>query len=105
MLRSNATYTLEMGDDPLGNIMRISNYLSHMDNVLDKVENKKSALEKDFSQAKEEVVKPFLHEDELKEKEQRLKELNLSLSEDEQNIDEEKESIVSINTMRKKACR
>lgn len=105
MLRSNATYTLEMGDDPLGNIMRISNYLSHMDNVLDKVENKKSALEKDFSQAKEEVVKPFLHEDELKEKEQRLKELNLSLSEDEQNIDEEKESIVSINPMRKKACR
>ena len=69
-----------LGSDPLGNITRIDNVIDGLEKVL---ENEKAELyntQKQLEIAKEQLRKPFSREDELKQKEARLSELNALLN-------------------------
>ena len=79
-----------LGSDPLGNITRIDNVIDGLEKVL---ENEKAELyntQKQLEIAKEQLRKPFSREDELKQKEARLSELNALL-----NVDKKENEIVN----------
>jgi len=77
---NNLTHTIDMGDSPSGNIIRIDNLLNSFE---DKLKYNKEELDNtkiQWENAKNESVKPFAHEKELKEKTERLDELNILLN-------------------------
>ena len=96
-IKRQCSYTIEVGKDPLGNIQRINNALSGIEKSLPEAEQKLEILQEQLASAKEEVQKPFAQEEELKEKMERLSELNALLNMDEKEpseavgIDEEQE--------------
>ncbi|MDO5716076.1 MAG: helicase C-terminal domain-containing protein, partial [Tissierellia bacterium] len=79
-LKGHTKTTVAMGDDIFGNITRLDNALESLDkkrlDTQENIENTRSQLEL----AKKEVEKPFVSETELKEKQQRLSELEIILS-------------------------
>jgi N12 class adenine-specific DNA methylase len=76
-------YSMEVGKDPQGNVLRITNALAGIERALPQVERRLETLEQQLAQAKEEAKCPFVHEDELAEKSARLSELNALLNMDE----------------------
>lgn len=102
-LVNNLTHTVEMGSSPSGNLIRIDNVLASFQNKLDDcisdLENNKLQLIK----AKEEMLRPFPQEQELKEKSKRLDELNilLSLNEKDNEIIDDKDENIEENQMYK----
>ena len=76
-------YSMEVGKDPQGNILRITNALAGIERALPQVERRLETLEQQLAQAKEEAKRPFVQEDELAEKSARLSELNALLNMDE----------------------
>ena len=76
-------YSMEVGKDPLGNILRITNALAGIERALPQVERRLETLEQQLAQAKEEAKRPFAQEAELAEKSARLAELNSLLNMDE----------------------
>ena len=82
-IKRQSSYTIEAGKDPLGNIQRIHNALSGIGKQLTDTQQKLSNLEQQLVTARAEVVKPFPQEEELKEKNERLAELNSLLNMDE----------------------
>lgn len=76
-------YSMEVGKDPLGNILRVTNALAGIERALPKVERRLENLEQQLAQAKEEAKRPFAQEAELAEKSARLAELNSLLNMDE----------------------
>ena len=88
-------YSMEVGKDPLGNILRVTNALAGIERALPQVERRLENLEQQLAQAKEEAKRPFAQEAELAEKSARLAELNSLLnmvekgSEDALGVDED----------------
>ena len=76
-------YSMEVGKDPLGNILRVTNALASIERALPQVERRLENLEQQLAQAKEEAKRPFAQEAELAEKSARLAELNALLNMDE----------------------
>ena len=76
-------YSMEVGKDPQGNILRVTNALTGIERALPQVERRLETLEQQLAQAKEEAKRPFAQEDELAEKSARLSELNALLNMDE----------------------
>lgn len=76
-------YSMEVGKDPLGNILRVTNALAGIERALPQVERRLETLEQQLAQAKEEAKRPFAQEAELAEKSARLTELNSLLNMDE----------------------
>ena len=75
-LKGNAEYFAEFGADPSGNILRMDNLIEKIPEIKKDFENKLTAYQEELNNAKEEVVKPFQQEKILKEKKERLSELN-----------------------------
>lgn len=82
-LKGSLSHEIEMGADPLGNLQRLNNMLEAMPVKLATVEQTLSNTEHQLETAKMEVTKPFAQEQELKEKLERLSELNTLLNMDE----------------------
>ena len=80
-------YSMEVGKDPLGNILRVTNALAGIERALPQVERRLETLEQQLVQAKEEAKRPFAQEAELAEKSARLAELNSLLNMDEKGDD------------------
>ena len=80
ILKNNLSYETTLGDDELGNITRIDNLLSRIEEDLESTKNDLEETIKQYNIAKEEVKKPFEQEDELKTKTKRLNELNVILN-------------------------
>ena len=76
-------YSMEVGKDPQGNILRVTNALAGIERMLPQVERRLETLEQQLAQAKEEAKRPFVQEAELGEKSARLAELNSLLNMDE----------------------
>lgn len=76
-------YSMEVGKDPQGNILRVTNALTGIERSLPQVERRLETLEQQLTQAKEEAKRPFAQEAELAEKSARLAELNALLNMDE----------------------
>lgn len=86
LVHGKLIYKIELGDSPIGNITRLDNVMSNIDNLkVECIHNIENA-EKDLAAAKIELSKPFIHEEELKFKLQRQEELNSLLSLDTQDI-------------------
>ena len=95
-LKGTLSHTTVLGADIFGNITRIDNLI---DGMAQKLEVEKLALSETKTQlenAKTEMETPFAKETELKEKSERLKELNILLNMDQKDrtlLDEEPEEI------------
>ena len=76
-------YSMEVGKDPQGNILRVTNALTGIERSLPQVERRLETLEQQLTQAREEAKRPFSQEAELAEKSARLAELNSLLNMDE----------------------
>lgn len=78
-LKRETTYSIKLGDDANGNILRIDNLLKSYPDKLKTEEALLEDVKKQLGNAKEEVNRPFEKEDELKDKTKRLSELNKEL--------------------------
>jgi N12 class adenine-specific DNA methylase len=76
------THTVSLGTDVYGNITRMDNAIDGMESDLEDYEEALTDTKSQFETAKVEVEKPFAQEDELKQKNARLSELNALLSVD-----------------------
>lgn len=72
ILKNRHTYYTKLGNDAVGNIRRIQNTLEEIPQIMKRIENKISELEKQVSFDTEEVKKEFPQEKELEEKTNRL---------------------------------
>lgn len=91
ILKNNISYTIEIGNDIFGNITRIDNALDNLPQKCHNLKNKLEEVNNNLRLAKLEVDKPFSQLSELREKESRLKFLNLELSMENKEVSEEKE--------------
>ena len=87
LLKGQRKYTVPLGTDPLGNIIRLDNSLNNFPERLTAAENELTTLHQQQAAAQIEVEKPFPQEEELAEKSARLAELNALL-----NIDRDRSS-------------
>lgn len=79
ILHKNAKYSVELGGSDIGNISRVENALEGIGNRIEKSEMELESLHKQLQQSKIEMEKPFAYENELKEKQMRLSELEVLL--------------------------
>ena len=79
-LCGKAKHKVDLGSDALGNLTRIENELSKLPARLEAAKTKKAETIAQLEIAKEEIKKPFVFEDELKEKTERLNALNTELN-------------------------
>ena len=77
------TYLIELGENPFGNIIRINNALDNIPKRISRAEQNLETLKTQLEDAKIEVTKEFPKESILKEKIERLSELNARLNMDE----------------------
>ena len=89
ILKNNLSYETNLGDDAIGNITRIDNLLSKIEEKLESTKNDLKETIKQYNIAKEEVKKPFKQEEELKEKTKRLNKLNVMLNLNNKNKNKE----------------
>ncbi len=78
-LKGASEHHVELGEDALGNIMRVENALVGLDKQLEKARGHLAGLEQQAENARAELEKPFPQEGELAEKSARLIELNAEL--------------------------
>ncbi len=81
-MKQNLTYTAELSDDVVGNIVRINNALERIPKNLEGQKLALANLQRDLDTAKEEVNRPFPQEAELETKSARLSQLNIELDND-----------------------
>ena len=81
-LKGYFTHSVTLGTDVYGNITRIDNAVDNIETRLHKAEEKLENTKAQLETAKVEVEKPFVQEDELKQKMARLTELNALLDMD-----------------------
>lgn len=79
ILRGESDYSVEMGESNLGNITRMDNVLSGLEERIEKLESKIQESEQNIQSAKKSWEEPFLHEESLKEKIKRQIEINMEL--------------------------
>lgn len=82
-LKGSLSHVVEMGNNPLGNLQRLNHALEALPKELEDIEQQLANIERQLEIAKVEVKKPFVKEEELKEKLERLTELNALLELDE----------------------
>ena len=82
-LKGELSHNFELGSDAFGNITRLHNVLDGMAGKLSEAETKLNNVIHQLETAKMEVQKPFPAEEELKEKMERLAELDALLNMDE----------------------
>lgn len=105
ILRKNSVVSINLGTSELGNITRIDNALNNIPALLIKSEEELIITKEQLEKAKEEFGKPFIQEEELKNKTKRLNEVNTLLNMNEKTrelIDDENEEIKEPNQMYKK---
>ena len=88
-IKNKTSRNIHLGSDVYGNIRRIDNSLSDFDSYINDDKAEIEDIKKQLEVAKVEVEKPFLKEDELKEKMQELEKLNISL-----NINEKEKQVL-----------
>ena len=86
-LKGAMNHPVEIGHDPVGNIIRLNNVLKTMPDKLAEAKDRLETLTNQLESAKIEVTKPFQQEEELAEKLKRLAELNALLNMDEKGTD------------------
>ena len=91
ILKGQRRYTVPLGTDPLGNIIRLDNSLNNFPERINSAENELATLHQQQAAAQIEVEKPFPQEEELAEKSARLAELNAQLDVDEKSHDPEQD--------------
>ena len=91
LLKGQRKYTVPLGTDPLGNIIRLDNSLNSFPECITAAENELTTLHQQQAAAQIEVEKPFPQEEELAEKSARLAELNAQLDVDEKSHEPEQE--------------
>ena len=89
LLKGQRKYTVPLGTDPLGNIIRLDNSLNNFPERITAAENELATLHQQQAAAQIEVEKPFPQEEELAEKSARLAELNAQLDVDEKSHEPE----------------
>lgn len=104
-LKGYQTYKTELASSEAGNIIRIENLCSEQQfmNTINRLEVKKSSLEKDLEDAKKEYEKPFPYQNDLDDKLRRQRELNqqLYLIEEEKEEEKRREELQKHNPMEK----
>ncbi len=96
-----------VGNDALGNIMRLDNALERIPKALKDYKEEIDILLTQIENGKEELKKPFQYEQELMEKLERLVELNNALSLDKKEsevIAEQEETIATAAQSKKELC-
>ena len=91
LLKGQRKYTVPLGTDPLGNIIRLDNSLNNFPERITAAENELTTLYQQRAAAQIEVEKPFPQEEELAEKSARLAELNAQLDVDEKSHEPEQD--------------
>ena len=91
LLKGQRKYTVPLGTDPLGNIIRLDNSLNSFPERITAAENELETLHQQQAAAQIEVEKPFPQEEELAEKSARLAELNAQLDVDEKSHEPEQD--------------
>ena len=93
-LRGASSHKLELGPDPLGNIIRMNHALELMPKQLEEIRTSLDTTKRQMESAKQEVTKPFAQKQELKEKLDRLTALNALLNMDEngEQVEQKQES-------------
>mgnify|MGYP000677687079 CR=1 FL=1 len=91
LLKGQRKYTVPLGTDPLGNIIRLDNALNSFPERINSAENELATLHQQQAAAQIEVEKPFPQEEELAEKSARLAELNAQLDVDEKHHEPEQD--------------
>ena len=82
-MKQHLTYTAELSNDLLGNVLRINNALEQIPKNLEAQKLGLTTLQTDMESAKEEAARPFPQDKELEEKSARLSQLNLELDNEE----------------------
>ncbi len=82
-IKGSCSNRISLGRDALGNMQRISNALAKIPEDLKEAQQKLENVQHQLAIAKEEAAKPFVKEEELQEKLERLAELNVLLNMDE----------------------
>ena len=91
LLKGQRKYTVPLGTDPLGNIIRLDNSLNNFPERITAAENELATLHQQQAAAQIEVEKPFPQEEELAEKSARLAELNAQLDVEEKSHEPEQD--------------
>ena len=91
LLKGQRKYTVPLGTDPLGNIIRLDNSLNNFPERITAAETELDTLHQQQAAAQIEVEKPFPQEEELAEKSARLAELNAQLDVDEKSHEPEQD--------------
>ena len=91
LLKGQRKYTVPLGNDPLGNIIRLDNSLNNFPGRITAAENELTTLHQQQEAAQIEVEKSFPQEEELAEKSARLAELNAQLDVDEKSHEPEQD--------------
>ena len=86
-IKGKTTHTIEVGSDPAGNITRINNVVTGLENNLKKEEQQLQSLHEKVESAKAEIMRPFPQEEELAAKLIRLREVNAMLDMDDKGAD------------------
>jgi predicted RNase H-like nuclease (RuvC/YqgF family) len=93
-------HSISVGADIQGNITRLDNLISRLPDRLEACKEKLAETEKQIENAKAEIARPFPKEQELKEKSERLAELNALLD-----MDHKDNEIVDGETLDQKESR
>ena len=101
LLKGQRKYTVPLGTDPLGNIIRLDNSLNSFPERITAAENELTTLHQQLAAAQIEVEKPFPQEEELTEKSARLAELNAQLDVDEKSHEPEQDEEEQENVSRR----
>lgn len=78
-IKGEASHRIELGKDPVGNIVRIQNVLEGLPIETEKYKERLKIVGNQLEDAKIEVEKPFSKESELQRNSRRLEEINLTL--------------------------
>ena len=89
VMKGDLNWPVTLGDDTFGNIQRVDYLLSSLESKKADAAARLQSAEKQLEAAKQEVQKPFPHEQELTQKSARLAELNAAL-----NLDKPENAIV-----------
>lgn len=82
LLVGASSHSVELGSDTVGNMTRMNNALSGLEGMVVGLQEALKKTEKQVESAKEELAQPFEHEQELKQKQERLATLNILLGMD-----------------------
>ena len=92
VLRGELSYSVPLGDDPRGNIVRLDNAIGNFADRIADAEAALDSLEQQKQAAEVEIAKPFAQEEELQTKSARLAELDALLNMEHQSSRTEPEA-------------